>query len=394
VKVLQLVGHFQKWNLDSHFQNSIGRGFVFCAYSFPHGYFVPEKLNGYSRNEIIDISFFDLQYFAKKEAANISKGKLGTYDFHPAANPTNGEETNTWLVELIKKGIKYQIETLGLKHIIIPNYYENDDVEELIGIIKTINKWLSKNRIEGLKYYMSVPLTNHTIIDETKIDNILYCLTDIDIIFDGYYIVCESKPENRQKVSIDYKYLHNLAILFSILKKQDFITIYSYANWDSLVFLALTDIDYITIGTYENLRNFNIRRFTTEENGGPSKGWYFSEKLMNFVKAPLLDLLRIKKGIDLIKNEKNIFSDIILEEGYPWSNQKPEVHKNYLLSIERMLNEIGDITDMIKRKEFLLGKIDLAIDLYDALEKKGIYLTDESKNYHLETWKSFLRSKK
>lgn len=394
MRVLQLAGHIQKWNLDSHYQNSVADGFIFCAYSFPDGFFSSPKINGYKTEEILEKSFFDLQYFAKKEAGNIDKGKLATYDFHPAANADDDRQTNVWIEGLIKKGIKYQIETLGLKNIIIPNYYENDNLDQFIGMVKQLNKWLAKNKTDGVEYYMTIPITNHTVIDEDKIDKLLYHLTDIDIVYDGYYIICEAKPDYRQKVSTDYKYLNNLSTLLSILKKQKFKTIYSYANWDALLFLSLTDIDYITIGTYENLRNFNIKRFIANDDGGPSKGWYFSEKILNFIKAPLLDLVRAQRGIELIKNEKNIFSDAILVEGYPWSNQKPEVHKNYLMAIERLLKELDSEKDIKKRKQLMLTKIQKAIDSYESLERNGIYLTDESKNYHLETWKSFLLSKK
>jgi hypothetical protein len=394
MKVLQLTGHLQKWNLDSHYENSIGDGFIFCAYSFAEGFFEAPKINGYKTEPILEKSFFDLQYFGKREGGNISKGNLKTYDFHPAANAKSDEQTNTLIEGLIKKGIKYQIDKLGLKNVIIPNYYENEKPEHFIAMVKNINKWLIKNKKDGVKYYMTIPITHHTIIDEEKVERLLYNLTDIDIVFDGYYVICESKPDNRQKLSTDFKYLNNLATVLSVLKKQKFSTVYSYANWDALVFLTLTDIDYITIGTYENLRNFSIKRFTSDEDGGPSKGWYFSEKLLNFIKSPLLDLIRIQKGIDLVENERNIFSDVILKEGYPWSNQKPEVHKNYLLAIERLLKELAAEKDIKKRKELMIKKIDTAMETYEKLEQKKIYLTDESKNYHLATWKSFLFSKK
>ncbi|THU33003.1 hypothetical protein FAM09_26530 [Niastella caeni] len=393
MKVLQLAGHLIKWNLDAYYQNDISEGFVICAYNFENGYFSRDKISGYETSDILNKAYFDLQYFAKKDAKNITKGKLGTYPFHPAAAMDDGSQTNTWIENLIKQGVKFQIETLGLKNIIIPNYYENDNLEQFVGMIKTINRWLSNNKIEGVKYYMTIPITNHTIIDAEKIDKLLFYLTDISIVFDGYYILCESKPDNRQKVSTDFKYLNNLTTVLYVLKKQKFTTIYSYANWDALIFLSLTDIDYITIGTYENLRNFSIKRFTMDEDGGPSKGWYFSEKVLNFIKSPWLDLIRMNNGLDLIKNERNIFSDAILTFGYPWSNQKPEVHKNYLLSVERQLKEIASIEDLSVRKKYMIDKIDAAIATYRKLNEMNIYFDDESRNYHLATWRSYLLSK-
>ena len=393
MKVLHLAGHLIKWNLDAYYQNSIGEGFIICAYNFEDGYFNRDKISGYSTSDILNNAYFDLQYFAKKDAKNINKGKLQTYSFHPAKAPDDGSHTNIWIENLIKLGIKFQIESLGLKNVIIPNYYENDNLEQFVGMIKTINKWLSNNKVEGVKYYMTIPITNHTIIDAEKVDKLLFYLTDLSIVFDGYYILCESKPDARQKVSTDFKYLNNLTTILHVLKKQKFTTIYSYANWDALIFLSLTDIDYITIGTYENLRNFSIKRFTIDEDGGPSKGWYFSEKLLNFIKSPWLDLIRINNGLDLIKNERNIFSDAILILGYPWSNQKPEVHKNYLLSIERLLKEVASIEDLTARKQFMIDRIDDAIATYNKLNDMNIFFDDESRNYHLGTWKTFLLSK-
>jgi hypothetical protein len=240
---------------------------------------------------------------------------------------------------------------------------------------------------------MSIPFTNHTIIDGNKVESILYTLTDKSIVFDGYYIVCESKPESKQKISIDLKYLKNLSRVFSVLKKQSFITAYAYANWDALVFLSLSDIDYITISTYENMRNFSIKRFLSTEDGGPSKGWYFSEKLLNFVKAQFIDLVHEKGCLPLIRNEKNIFSDIVLDINFPWNNHKPEVHKNYLLAINKQLYELASEKDLIKRKDLFMRKIDSAIEAYVELENSKVFLLEESRNYHLAIWQSFLMSR-
>ena len=392
MEILHMVGHRHNWNLDTYYKNAIGDGFIFCAYSFDAATFTKPTLNKYNLKDILSKSFFDLQYFGKKESGNIAKGNLATYDFHPAHDPSNDQQTDVYFELAIRKGIEFQI-NIGLKNIIIPMFYENDDLDKFLGTLKTINKSLKKNKVDGISYYMTIPITHHTIIDAQKIDKILFCLTDMDIVFDGYYVLCESKPDTMQKVSTDYKYLHNLGRVFEVLKKQNFKTIYAYANWDAIVFLATTNIDFISIASYENLRNFSIKRFLVTEDGGPSKGWYYSEKLLNFVKAPLLDLVRMQDGLDIIKNERNIFSDDILRPNYPWSNQKPEVHKNYLLSIERTLKDIAAIDNIQLRKEYVLKLIENAMSAYNALATKKINLTNESKNYHLETWYNYLLTK-
>lgn len=391
MKTLHLVGHNHKWNLDAHFQNNIGEGFVFCAYSFPSDFTDKVKISGHKMSDVLNLSRLDLQFFGKKESGDLLKGNLKSYDFHPS-NFNGDTGTNEYMLTAIKEGVKYQ-QKQGFQDIIIPNYYENENIDELIGLVKNVNKWLGKNKKSGHRYFMSIPFTNHTIIDATKVENILYTLTDKNIVFDGYYIVCESKPESKQKVSTDIKYLKNLSRVFSVLKKQSFTTFYAYANWDALVFLSLADIDYITIASYENMRNFNIKRFLSTEDGGPSKGWYYSEKLLNFVKAQFIDLVRERGCLPLIRNEKNIFSDTILDINFPWNNHKPEVHKNYLLAINKQLYELAAITDLTKRKDLFIRKIDAAILAYDELEKQKVYLLEESKNYHLALWKSFLMSR-
>lgn len=391
MKILQIVGHNYKWNLDSHFQNKVGSGFVFCAYSFGIDFTERKSMSEYEMDDILDISSIDLQYFGKSDSRNLKKGNLNSYPFHPS-NITDDSPTSEYIINAIKQGIIFQ-EKLGLEKIIIPNYYENDNIDQLIWVIKTINKWLAIRRKSNHEYFMTVPFTNHTIIDEIKVENILFALTDAKIEFDGYYIVCESKPEYKQKVSIDTKYLRNLSRVFSVLKKQRFTTIYGYANWDAMIFLSLSDIDYITIATYENMRNFSIKRFISTEGGGPSEGWYYSEKLLNFIKAQFIDLIREKDCIDLIENSRNIYSDIILEKYFKWNNHKPEVHKNYLIAISKNLEELGKIENLKDRKNKMLGKIDRAIDAYAELEYSDVYLLEESRNYHLAIWKSFLLSR-
>lgn len=391
MQVLHLVGHRHNWNIESFFQNNVGDGFIFCAYNFPYGFFERDKINSHKTIDILDKSFIDLQFFAKKDAANKEKGKLDTYSFHPANSDLNAK-TNVAMLQCIKSGIKFQIEELGLKNVIIPNYYENDDINKYIGFTKEINNWLKKNKKSNVKYFMTLPLSNHTIIDKNKIDDLLYHLTDMNIQFDGYYIVCESKPETGRKLSIDFKYLNNLTSVFEVFKKQGFVTIYAYANWDALVFASVTDIDYITIGSYENLRNFTIRRFVEDDGIRMSKGWYFSEKILNLIKSPYLENIRLNKGLDLIKNEKNIFSDAILEEGYLWNNHKAEVHKNYLVSVERLIKKISAIENINQRKLFTLNLIKSASDCYNKLIEKNIYLVEESKNYHLGIWEAFIKS--
>lgn len=388
MKILHQVGHNANWNLDSYFENNIGDGFIFCAYSIDSQK-IGDKVSTYKFQEYKDSSSIDLQYYGSK---NSEGGKLDTYSFHPIRYT----ETATALMpttRLIYDGISFQ-EKLGFKNIIVPIIYKNNEnINEIISLTKEVNQHIKKNKNEGFKYFMTVPFSNETILDDNQVEKILLALTDMSIIFDGYYVVCDASPGYKKKISTDYNYYKNLSRVFRTLKKQGFKLIHGYANADSLIFATLTNIDYLTIGTYENLRNFNIKRFTEDISGGPSKGWYFSESLLNFIKADELVNIRNHGCISLIQNQKNIFSDIILEPGYIWNTHKPDIHKNYLLSISRILKELTSISDINARMSLMLEKIEKAKALYAELASRGVYLADESSDYYLATWYSFLKPK-
>jgi hypothetical protein len=383
MKILHVLGHNSNWNLDAFSENSIGDGFIISAFS--HG---ADFIKKRAINEIIEESFIDLQFYGKKRGARMSKGKLKEFEFHPV-NHSGSDATNQYIFDCIIQAIKYQI-NIGFKKIIIPHFYENDDLKQIISTFITINNWLKNKRIEGVEYYMTLPFANHIIIDREKVERILIRATDMDIVFDGFYIVTENKPEYRKKITIDWKIIENLSTVLKTLKLQKYITILGYANWDSILYLAQTNIDYITTGTYENLRNFSINRFIEDESGGASKGYYFSEKLLNMIRADDLTVLRRTHSLDLIKNSKNIFSDIILQEGFPWNIHKPEVNKNYLLSISRLLESIDSIDDISQRKSYVIDLIEKSELIYKELERRRIYLQQEGENYHLSTWKTYL----
>ncbi|MDQ2180819.1 hypothetical protein [Marinifilum sp. D714] len=366
-------------------QNSIGDAFLITA--FTHGiHYDAKKL----LKPILDLSMIDLQFYGKKESSNIEKGKLSEFDFHPA-NCEENDVTSVYFETCVKKAIKFQQDN-GFKKIIIPNFYENEKVEDIIYLIKTINKYIKTLKEEDEEYYMTLPFANHIIIDKEKVEEILFACTDMDMNFDGYFVVCETKPEFRKKITTDIKVIRNLSTVLKTLKLQSFKTIYAYANWDAIIYLAQTDIDYLTIGSYENLRNFDISRFTNNSSGGPSKGYYFSEKLLNMVRAEHITLIKGTGNLKLVKNEKNIFSEVILKDGYNWNIHRPDINKCNLLAISRLFQEISSISDLKRRKKHVLSLIKNAIEIYKMLESKHVYLDNESSNYHLSVWKTYLKT--
>ena len=387
MKILHQLGHNHKWSLDAFFEYRVGDGFILSAYSFDKDK-VGDKLSGYKPEQYLPHSLIDLQFYGSKA----SNGEnLKSYPFHPI-NFKKGQATEVSVIDSAIAGVEYQ-EKLGLREIVIPNVYiEPERGQKVSELVRILSAKIKKGRKEGLTYFLTVPISGTTVREDTDIEKLLQELTDMDVSFDGYYIVCEPNLETRKKISVDYKYYSNLNRVIATLKKQGFKIILGFANVDALVFAALNDLDFVSIGTYENLRNFDIKRFTESKGGGPSDGWYYSDKLMNFIKAKQLEVLRERGGIDLVANEDNIFSDIILKDGYPWNTHRPDVHKNYLLAISRQLAEVASGKDRAERIAKLEAMIECARTNYRALEDKGIILDDESVNYHLPLWQTILKT--
>lgn len=382
MKIAHVLGHNSNWNVDIYNQQQIGDYFLITA--FTHG------LNFDDKNLIKKIrskALLDLQFYGKN--ANTKGGKLNEFPFHPC-NQDDDEATNVYFITCVKQAIQFQINK-KFDNVVIPLFWDNEDLSEIIRTIKEINQYVANLKEKSNhRFFMTLPFANHLIIDKDKVEELLIQCTDKDIIFDGYFITCENKPEFKKKLTTDIKIFRNLSRVFKTLKDQEFKTIYAYANWDAILYLSQTDIDLITIGSFENLRNFAISRYTEDISGGPSKGYYFSSKLMNMIKANDITIIREQGQLNLIKNEKNIFSDIILRENFDWSSQKPDVNKNYLLAITKLLKDMAEIENIEARKTYLLNLINDAIYNYDYLEKEKIFLDNESSNYHLPSWKTYL----
>jgi len=395
MKILHQLGHNYRWALDSFFQNQIGDGFIISAFSISKDK-IGNKLSGYEPSAYLPLSMVDLQFYGSKA----SRGKnLKSYEFHPA-NYTGKDSTEVSTIDAVMSGLRFQ-ENLKLKTIIVPTIYIKPEKEEAgTQLVHKINDRIRKHKAsiqkqgqEVASYFMTVPIDKLSIENDQEIEHLLQELTDMNIIFDGYYVVCESDLQTRKKISVNLKYYTNLNKILSTLKKQGFQVILGFSNVDSLVFSAMNDLDYVSIGTYEVLRNFNIRRFIDKDGGGPSKGWYYSEKLLNFVKAQQLDDLRDRNALDLIRNDENIFSDAILQEGYDWSIHRPDVHKNYLLSVSKQLKKITSFPSGKDRIEYMVKLVNDARETYKQLEEdKMLFLDDESSSYHLPKWLSVLKA--
>ncbi|MFA6660858.1 MAG: hypothetical protein WCS62_04550 [Bacilli bacterium] len=384
MKLVHVLGHNPNWNTEIYSEQNVGDEFLISAFNFGERYLENKRVV-----EVIDQSMIDLQFYGQKKSGELKKGHLSDFPFHTANIPIHSEPTNLEINRCIINAIEYQVSS-GFTKIVIPHFYEDTFTSGIISTVNYVNKYLKKNKEYDKEYFMTLPLANDIIRNQDDVEQLLVALTDMDICFDGYFIVCENKVEQGRKITNDMKLITNLSRVFKVLKNQGFQTIYAYANWDALFYLAQTEIDYITIGTYENLRNFSIKRFTEDISGGASLGYYFSEQLLNMVRARDLEIIRVSGMLKYIENSRNIFSDVILKEGYRWNIHKPDVNKNYLLSISRLLKNIASITSIRERTLFTLNQIENAIKKYEKLEENYVTLQSESQNYHLDAWRLHL----
>ena len=198
MNVTHILGHNSNWSIASYLEQKIGDYFLITAYN--NG---ADFLSKRSFQKILDISMIDFQFYGKKK----NKGKLSEFPFHPA-NAAPKDTTSVYFENCIKNSITYQIET-GFTNIIIPHFYENDSVRDIISTIKSINKYVLSLPKNDKKYFMTLALANHIINDNEKVEEILFECTQMNISFDGYFVVCENKPEFRKKVTTELKLLKN-----------------------------------------------------------------------------------------------------------------------------------------------------------------------------------------
>lgn len=168
MKIYHQLGHNHKWALDSYFQNDIGDGFIFSAFSFKYGK-LENGVSTYKPDQYLSKSMMDLQFYGSKKTVG---GQLESYPFHPV-NLNDSDSTMVAGTELIEKAIAYQ-ESLGLRNIITPVFYhEASDFGKYEKYLKKINKIIDRRKNKGSKskYLMTVPFSNIAILNDDYVED-------------------------------------------------------------------------------------------------------------------------------------------------------------------------------------------------------------------------------
>ncbi len=168
MKVTHVLGHNSNWNTEAYFEQQIGEYFLITAFSHGIDFGLRKDFQ-----KVHDISMIDLQFYGKKN----KKGKLDEFPFH-TANCDEKSVTNVYFESCVKQSIQFQKER-GFKNIIIPHFYENEEVNDIIDTIKKFQSICIKyKKSDEEKYFMTLPFANHIIIDKDKVEEILFESTD------------------------------------------------------------------------------------------------------------------------------------------------------------------------------------------------------------------------
>lgn len=76
----------------------------------------------------------------------------------------------------------------------------------------------------------------------------------------------------------------------------------------------------------------------------------------------------------------------MFEPTFQWHFTKPALYKHYFQVFGKQLQTIREIPSGPNRYEYVLSLITAARALFDAIEKAGILLGDDSNGAHLASW--------
>ena len=165
-----------------------------------------------------------------------------------------------------------------------------------------------------------------------------------------------------------------------------------YTNTEGLLYTTVGDIN-ITMGAFENTRIFSVDKFLESEGErrGP-KARIYLPGLFNWVQFE--DAKRIRDsapGVWERVYKPTLWADEALQRAIePTFNQSP-LYRHYFRCMQDHMNDLRSMT-VGERKDFLLGKIETAIDAYSELSSRGIGLEKHGQGGHLFEWRNALTS--
>ena len=255
-KIYHQLGYRYKWNMASYKDDHVGDGFILSPRDMEKDTVL--ALDKKTKK----ISFFDLQFYEPSS----SKKKLNTYEFFPNKSLEDGYSTTSYCencYKIAEECIVFQFSN-NFKYIVIPTLYFTDDYETNINKIDTmfVRPFLEKIKTfnkKNVPVLISIIASDKILKNQIFRENLITYITSLNDI-SGVYLIPSCKREGKRIADLDY--IFYLMQFIYYLKYNDLEVHIGYSDIEGFLF-TLANVDSISIGSYENLRNFDINKFTT-----------------------------------------------------------------------------------------------------------------------------------
>lgn len=377
LKVYHQCGHNSVWNIDVLENDNVGQGLIISPMKMKK-----DKIISLS-NKIKKNSFFDPQFYWPRS----TQKKLCEYDFFPNTI-SNGYETVDYeesSYESAKECVGFQTKE-NYKFIVIPTVYYEETPSNYLDILKSlyIMPFVEEIKKQETKkpILLSVVIKDIQLNDKEYRNELLNFITGINGI-DGIYLIPAHKESSKRIKDIDYMY--NLMTFIYTLKQNDMYVHIGYTDIENYIY-TLTGADSVSIGVYENVRRFNIEDFKNkQENGHPNapNRRIYSSKLFQWIDCNYLGALsEYSKFEELFENNK--YKELMYKEEANWNLTQPNLYKHYLMSLYNQLQTLPN--EYNKRYNYILKKLQDAINYNNEIKEMGILFDSESDGSHLNYW--------
>ncbi len=378
--LLHQVGHNSSWNVTSFEEDGCGDGLIMSPLHQAKA--TVEKLALETRAA----SIFDPQFYLP----NSRKPKLLTYPFFPE-QVEGGFQTSTFVTqvaEVAKSCIDFQI-AQGFRKVVVPTRYINQMYPSYFTQQNQFTVDAFMEIAGGRPLCLSVALTAPMIQDSEWRERVLNWITSFPDV-DEVYIMYEHERSTKQIQ--DSKFLMDCMAFCSDIINTGLSVTLGYTNTEGLLYTTAGDLN-ITMGAFENTRIFSVDKFLESEGErrGP-KARIYLPGLFNWVQFE--DAKRIRDsapGVWERVYRPTRWADEALQRAIePTFNQSP-LYRHYFQCMRDHMNDLRSMS-VGERKDFLLAKIENAIDAYSELSSRGIGLEKHGQGGHLFEWRNALTS--
>jgi len=378
-RLFHQCGHNWVWNRRALEDDACGSGLILSpVHTKPSDV---HKLDRKTKSR----SLFDPQFYLP----NSQKKKLKSYPFFPDTIAGDNFQTDDFSLVALKAAelcLEFQVDN-GFRALVIPARYldqmhrdftERQEVYTVDPFLKVITRRKLK-----LPVYLTLPLTQHMVLDAGFRTEILNWVTSFPEI-NGVYLIVGNDSGQKQIQSKNFlvAYLDFLRAL----RAADLEVLCGYCNTEGLLATLVEGCD-ITFGSFENTRMFTIDKFvmSDEERRGP-KPRIFLPGLLNWIQfSQAKDIREANRKIWARTYDRTQYAENVLNAAVePYFNQEP-LYRHHFIVFSRMCGELRKLSP-IDRYKTLRGWLKTALELYAEIDNIPIDLEKHSQGGHIQVW--------